>query len=187
MIRRAAVFAALVWAVAAAAQDIPVARAGADRIVVFDIDGTLTPSVWAYRRARPDAAAAVQAYAKAGVMVVYLSARRRLFQHEMPEWLAEHGFPEGPLYLTETPDDRADTVAFKTRILTALTDQGWRIVAGYGDSSSDFAAYAAAGIPADHVFALRRRANDACQSGVFQGCYGDWAAIPRPASRAASR
>lgn len=174
---------ALVWAVAAGAQDIPAARAGAHQAVVFDIDGTLTPSVWAFHIARPDAAAAVQAFADAGVLVVYLSARRRLFRHEMPEWLAEHGFPDGPIYLAETPYDRADTVAFKSGILTKFTENRWQIVAAYGDSSSDFAAYAAAGIPVDHVFALRRWANDDCQSGVFQGCYSDWANVPRPYPR----
>lgn len=180
MIRTAICIAILAGATVAHAQEFPTPPAGADRAVVFDIDGTLTPSVWAYRIARPKAAAAVRSYADSGALIIYLSARRRLFQHEMPEWLAEHGFPAGPLHLTETPDDRADTVAFTTRILTVYIDKGWQIVAAYGDSSSDFTAYAAAGIPKDHVFALRRWANDGCQSGVFQGCHFDWVDIARP-------
>ncbi len=177
---------AVVWSVTVArAQDIPAARPGADRAVIFDIDGTLTPSVWAYRFARPGAAEVVQSYAAAGVTVVYLSARRRLFQHEMPEWLAEHGFPDGPLYLTATPNERADNAAFKSRILTAYVDQGWQIVAAYGDSASDFAAYGAAGIPPAHVFALRRLWYDTCLPGVYQGCYDAWAELAAGAARIA--
>ncbi len=179
MKRPTLIVAALLWSQMALAQDIPAAHAGADRMVVFDIDGTLTPSVWAYRFARPRAADVVQAYARAGVRVIYLSARRRVFQHEMPEWLAEHGFPDAPLYLTATVEDRADNAAFKTRILTEWVDQGWHIVAAYGDSSTDFAAYGAAGIPAEHVFALRRFGYDTCLPGVYAGCHDGWADLAK--------
>lgn len=69
----------------------------ADQAVVFDIDGTLTPSRWAIYTAREDAAKAVDVYADAGYKIIYLSARTQLFQSGIPNWLKKNQFPEGSI------------------------------------------------------------------------------------------
>lgn len=150
--------------------------AAAQRIVVFDIDGTLTPNVWAMWHARRDAARAAAVYADAGVTVVYLSARVPLFQGGVAGWLTAHEFPPGPVYLTQTDADQADHAGFKVRVLRGLQADG-EIIAAYGDSTTDFAAYAGVGIAPERVFALRRWGCDDCQPGVWQGCYGGWDAL----------
>lgn len=142
--------------------------------VVFDIDGTLTPKVSAIHTARDGAATAVQTFADAGYEIIYLSARMRLFRGGIPVWLEENGFPSGRLRLTESREDRKDHAAFKARVLDAYHTDGCHFAAAYGDSSSDFAAYAGAGIDPQRVFALKRKGEDSCQAGEWSGCYDTW-------------
>jgi len=150
------------------------ATAAQNRAVVFDIDGTLTRKVGAIRTAREGAAEAVRAYADAGYRVVYLSARTPLFQWYILVWMETHSFPEGRIHVTESPEDRRDHSAFKLRVLEEYGSQGWTFVAAYGDSSTDFEAYANAGIARDRIFALRREGEDACEPGPWYGCYESW-------------
>jgi len=145
-----------------------------NRAVVFDIDGTLTSGVHAIRTARYGAAEAVQAFADAGCWIIYLSARTPLFQWHIIGWLELNGFPNGSIHVTETRADREDHKAFKQRVLEAYAANGWTFVAAYGDSSTDFEAYADVGIPADRVFALRREDESECQPGPSAGCYATW-------------
>lgn len=142
--------------------------------VVFDIDGTLTPTPRAIRTARADAAAVARRFADRGVQVVYLSARLRLLQSGIPDWLRRHGFPDGPVHVPQDRADSADHAAFKSRILQQYRERGWRFVAAYGDSSTDFQAYAAAGIAPDRVYALRRAGNATCQPGTWRECLPSW-------------
>jgi len=146
-----------------------------NRAVVFDIDGTLTSGVRAIRTARHGAAEAVQAYADAGCRIVYLSARTPLFQWQIIGWLEINGFPHGSIHVTESRADREDHKAFKQRVLERYEANGWTFVAAYGDSSTDFEAYADAGIAADRVFALKREGEEECQPGPSAGCYATWA------------
>lgn len=148
-------------------------RPGA-QAVVFDIDGTLTPTVLSVAVARADAAQAVGAYARKGYAVVYLSTRVSLLQAGVPRWLADHGFPAGVLHVAQTPADHDRPDAFKARMLQAYTASGWRFVAAYGDSSTDFAAYAQAGIAQHLVYALQREGDAACQPGVWRQCLRGW-------------
>lgn len=150
------------------------AAADGRRAVVFDIDGTLTPNVYAISFARSGAAEAVRAYADAGVAVIYLTARIPMFQDGVADWLVENGFPAGQLHLTETAADEDDHAAFKRRVLEGYRAQGWAFVAAFGDSSSDFKAYADVGIAKADVFALRRVGAWDCKSGPWQACYEDW-------------
>ncbi len=159
----------LLWPAMVTAQD-------ARRAVVFDIDGTLTPNVVVFWHPRDGAAQAAMAYAQVGVDVVYLSARVSFLQEGVPAWLALNGFPQGDVRLMGPRWDRAEITGFKTGVLRNLQDEGIEIIAAYGDSSSDFAAYAAAGVPQERVFALRRIGRSACQTGVWQVCYDDWSA-----------
>ena len=152
----------------------PVANAHTDRAVVFDIDGTLTPNVFAIWLARHNAAASVQRYADAGFEIIYLSARVRMFQAGVDDWLTENGFPQGHLHLAVTDAAQDAPAQFKADVLNAYRARGWTIAAAYGDSTTDFEAYARAGIPADHVFALRRAFHGSCKTGDWQGCYATW-------------
>lgn len=147
---------------------------GERKAVVFDIDGTLTPSVLSISTPRVGAAEAVKAFFDAGFEIVYISARVRLLQSHVPGWLAKHGFPQGELHMTESREDRLDTGAFKKRVLKTYADHGWRFSAAFGDSTSDFNAYVYAGVPQDRIFALRRRGATGCQPGTWHGCYGGW-------------
>lgn len=155
---------------------IPPAPAGAHALVVVDVDGTLTPDVRAIRSVRAEAAAMLQLYADKGYRVVYLTARHPLFQSGLDDWLAAQGFPSGPLHL---PADRADRKApdrYKTRVLQAYIEAGWTPAYAYGDSSTDFAAYAAAGIPAAQVYALRRASETNCLPGAWRECLDGYGA-----------
>ena len=154
--------------------DIPKAPLKPNQAVIFDIDGTLTPKPWFYNTARDDSTAAVQLYAASGYKIIYLSARRRMFQSGIPGWLTKNKFPEGSIQVPQTSIDGSDHAAFKTRILNEFAENGWSFVAAYGDSTTDFEAYSAVGIDKDHIFALRRVGKDTCQQGVWAECLDSW-------------
>ena len=142
--------------------------------VVFDIDGTLTPDVNSFNEVRPDAANAVRSYSEKGYKVIYLSTRISFLQERIPSWLKENGFPESSIHLAQNNEDDNDPAAFKLRIMKQYQAQGWQLVGGYGDSSTDFDAYAKAGIPKSQVFALQRRGEMTCRPGLWQECLPGW-------------
>lgn len=144
------------------------------KAVVFDIDGTLTPrpvEIWSVRAGAADA---VSGYADKGYMIVYLSARTPLLQSGIPEWLKKNGFPNGSVFVPESLKEANHPAQFKTGILQQLIAHGWRIVAAYGDSSTDFEAYAAVGIPKERIFALKREGDCVCQTGTWSKCLDGW-------------
>jgi len=145
-----------------------------DQAVVFDIDGTLTPKPSAIFTARDDAASAVRLYADKGYKIIYLSARIAIFQANIPNWLKENHFPEGSIHVPQTATDSSDHAAFKKRILDIYKANGWKLVAAYGDSSTDFQAYAEAGIKRNYVFALQRAGETSCQPGIWAKCFSSW-------------
>lgn len=144
------------------------------KVIVFDIDGTLTPDVTAFTKVRPGAADAVKLYAEKGYQVVYLSARIRPLQSGIPGYLDKHGFPSAPIHVPESREDGKDHAAFKTRVLEEYLAQGWSLQFAYGDSTTDFEAYASVGIPEQHVFALRRRGEKECLPGTWNQCLTSW-------------
>jgi|GEM_PF-1201851 len=150
------------------------AASGGANAVVFDIDGTLTPDVHAVFSVREDAAAAVDTFSRSGIKIIYLTARIPLMQSVIPGWLARHGFPEGSIHVITTREDRKDHAAYKQRVLEEYRNKGWTLVAAYGDSSTDFKAYEAAGVPRERVFALLRRGETECQPGSWRDCYAGW-------------
>lgn len=154
--------------------EIQTATAEQDQAVVFDIDGTLTTRIHAIRDARQGAVAAVQAYAEAGYLVVYLTARTPLFQFHIPGWLERHDFPAGPIHVTESREHRSDLAAFKQGVLEDYRAHGWTLVAAYGDTVTDFEAYAGAGLPRARVFALRREGETTCDPGAWTACFATW-------------
>lgn len=152
-------------------QKAPVPQAKA---VVFDIDGTLTPDVLSVFKARPFASKSAHLYADKGYEIIYLSARVKILQSNIPGWLKKHDFPDGAVHVTETAEDKNDHAYFKTRILNEYVSNGWKLSYAYGDSSTDFEAYAAAGIPAVRVYALQRKGDEQCQLGIYHACLKSW-------------
>jgi hypothetical protein len=131
------------------------------RVVVADVDGTLTASENAYPTAlaiggdvaaQPDAAAALTSLAARGYTVVYVTARGDRFTQDTRDWLAASGFPRGPMRLAAPiitlPGD--DTVAFKSEAIASLS--AFELAGGFGNRASDVAAYSGAGLPADRIF-----------------------------------
>lgn len=155
-------------------QDVPGPRQPGQPLVVVDIDGTLTPAVLAVSEARPAAAEVLRALVDKGYGLAYLTAREPLAQGGLPDWLRREGFPAGPLHVAQTGAERADPASFKARWLAVYADRGWRMAWAWGDSTSDFEAYARAGFAREQVFALRRRGDDGCQSGVYARCLSGW-------------
>lgn len=155
---------------------VPDAGPAQAHAVVFDIDGTLTPAVMAIFEARPDAARAVHAYADKGYAIIYLSTRTGWLSAEVPDWLQRHGFPQGSVHIAQTAQERDHPDDYKAALLREFRARGWVVDYAYGDSSTDLTAYAAAGVPADHVFALRRRGQAACQAGASAACLDGWTA-----------
>ena len=143
--------------------------------VVLDIDGTLTPRNIDVFEPRPGAADALNALSRKGYIIVYLTTRIPLFQSGLPDWLRRNGFPSGSLHVAQNAEERDNADKFKARILADYAKAGWSLAYAYGDSSTDFIAYAKAKIPKEHVFALKRKDCKACQDGIYQACLEGWA------------
>ena len=153
---------------------IPIPTNNKVSVVVSNIDGTLTPKPLYVYSVRPDAAKAINALSEKGYKVIYISARIPLFQSGLPKWLRDNGFPEGILHVAQTDEERDHPEAFKARVLNEYARNGWQLEYAYGDSSTDFAAYAAAGIPKERVFALKRRGLENCEKGIYEACLDGW-------------
>ena len=146
------------------------------QVVVLDIDGTLTPNNLSVFEARPDADTVLAAYAAKGYRIVYVTTRIPGFQSRLAHWLETHHFPAGPVHIAQSAEERKMPAAFKARILREYTRKGWRLAYAYGDSCTDFLAYAAAGIPQERIFALKRRGAGDCEGGGFAACLDGWKA-----------
>jgi phosphatidate phosphatase PAH1 len=140
---------------------------------VFDIDGTLTPHPVEVWKVRPNAAKVIQLYSDKGYKIIYLSARLPV-KVLTSTWLKKKGLSEGIGCFSETVlmDDQVEE--FKISKLKTFKDMGWQLSFAYGDSSTDFAAYAAASIPSTNVFALRRKGESSCQLGAWKMCLSEW-------------
>lgn len=129
-------------------------------MIVSDVDGTLTSSENAFFETillgrEPGArAGAAAAYSHAAAQLVYLTARGNQFTADTRTWLADQGFPRGPLRLSPSfvTLPGGDTVDFKTTAMAGLTAAGFAIDAGVGNRASDVEAYTAAGVAADRIF-----------------------------------
>lgn len=171
--------AAAVVAVAAGCAALPpqavlAPPAGAGRIAVFDIDGTLTPQIVPLLLPRDGAALAVQAFAARGYTIVYLSLSAPGFDLQLPTWLARHGFPAGALHVPQTSEERDDPAGYKARVLGTYRALGWQLAYAFGDTQTDFAAYRDAGLARERVYALQRAGRGSCETGAWQRCLGGW-------------
>jgi hypothetical protein len=153
----------------------PPPPAGSPDVVVFDIDGTLTTDQLS-TTPHAGAAAAVNAYVAKGYNVVYVTARWKSAQESSTRrWLSVNGFPSRPLYLSPNLviDDRS-TVSYKTATLQSIEQGAPEVVYAYGDSDTDFAAYANVGVPRSRVYALKRASALTCQPGSYNACMSSY-------------
>jgi hypothetical protein len=97
--------------------------------------------------------------------------------------MERHGFPDGAIHVTESREHRSDHAAFKHGVLEEYVDKGWNLVAAYGDSTSDFDAYADAGIDPSSVYALKREGARECEPGTWVECLANWPERLEPAER----
>lgn len=162
------------WAAPLPAPAIPTASPESAKAAIFDIDGTLTPGVFAMNTARESAPEAVRLLADNGLEIIYLSARFPWFSSRIPGWLEENGFPKGQIYVAQTIGDNRNPAEFKARKLKELAEQGWIFRLAYGDSSTDFSAYTQVGIQKGQQFALKREGEDRCNPGNWSVCLVDW-------------
>jgi hypothetical protein len=148
-------------------------------LVASDVDGTLTSSENAFPEslvtggepdAQPGAGDAYNASVAKGYPVVYVTARGNRFTADTRQWLADKGFPRGPLRLADSfltlPGQ--DTIDYKTQTLTALAN-GLTLFAGVGNRDSDISAYTAAGVAADHIFIKLPEYQGECQADLDAG------------------
>lgn len=149
---------------------------GSPDLVVFDIDGTLTDDELS-NGVHPDAATAVNAYVSKGYNVVYVTARWSALRSSTEDWLSSNGFPSLPLYMPGSllVSDQSK-IDYKTSTLQTLEAGTPEVVYAYGDSSTDFVAYANVGVPTAHVFALQRASASSCQTGVYAICMPNYTA-----------
>jgi len=130
------------------------------KVVVSDIDGTLTLSDNELLFQVPDASYVpkpmgaapqlMQAWAAKRYPVIYLTARGNVLRAETRRWLDDLAFPGGAL-ISQTSNAAADV--YKAVWLNRMIhDFGWTVVAAYGNAQTDIAAYETAGIAKDRTF-----------------------------------
>ena len=155
--------------------EVPPPTPSQGQAVVLDIDGTLTPKDINVFEPRLGAADAFNSLSRKGYKIFYLTTRIPLFQSGLQDWLRQNGFPSGGLHVAQTAEERDNAAKFKAQVLATYAKAGWRLAYAYGDSSTDFTAYAEAKIPKERVFALKRRGSKTCQDGIYQACLEGWA------------
>lgn len=134
------------------------------RVVVTDIDGTLTSSEWAAvsdvigldpAGAHPGSAELMSQFVEQGYHVFYLTARPEWMMALTRQWLALRGFPFGVLHTTLSKSGALGTEAalYKAQELAWLREHTGLLPAfGFGNKSSDVRAYESAGIPPSRCF-----------------------------------
>ncbi len=134
------------------------------RIVVTDIDGTLTEKEEAlvgdvlsggHSETHPGAVEVMRALSGRGFFMFYLTARPHWLEPRTREWLALHGFPPGIVHTSVTATGRmgAAAASFKTGELGLLkTATGLLPELAFGNMPSDVTAYSSVGIPVGRTF-----------------------------------
>lgn len=148
------------------------------RVVVFDIDGTLTTSdselgreileglqARSYRQNMFEGAVELVTYwSQHGVLPVMLTGRPDMLMQSTRRWLSEMGFPEVVVHTTselhETLPRSSGVARYKARFLAALLGLDLAILAAYGNASTDIEAYARAGIPPERTFIVGKNAGN---------------------------
>jgi hypothetical protein len=135
--------------------------ASGKKVVVTDIDGTLTTSdnELSMEIADPTydpmmmghADLLLQTWGMKGYPVIYLTNRPHPLRVETRGWLAEKMMPGGPVITSN--GTASDAAAYKTLWLQRMVQTfHWQIVAAYGNAATDITAYENAGIPKADTF-----------------------------------
>ncbi len=152
------------------------------RVVVTDIDGTLTSSEWAAvtdviglapPEAHPGAAELMTAFAARGYHVLYLTARPEWMGAITRAWLPLRGFPPGVLHTTLRFTGAVGSRAadYKRDELASFAAELARTPAyAFGNKASDAEAYANAGIAPANSFYFDLDAAEA-RGGVVHADY----------------
>lgn len=160
---------------------------------VTDVDGTLTSGENAFPEslltgaqvaAHPGAAQVWQG-ARGRYSPVYLTSRGRVFTESTRRWLAERGFPAGPVRLAPSlltfPGDA--TVDYKAGALGDIKAAGLGLGVGVGNRKSDIQAYGRAGLPAGRILVKRPEFDSETASfmsaGAAQG-FSDYRTLALP-------
>lgn len=144
-------------------------------VVVFDIDGTLTVSDGevfqeALLGSTPEifegAGDVVRHYVSQGIQPLYITGRTYHFQGPTIEWLDGQNLAGGPLHTTDSvraafPGSNVEE--YKQAFLEHVNGLGLRIVAAYGNASSDVCAYARAGVPPAQTWIVGENGGTACE------------------------
>jgi phosphatidate phosphatase PAH1 len=147
------------------------------KAVVFDIDATLTTSdtevfeeilAGAVPEMRAAADQVVERYADKGYFVVYLTGRPYFLDPASRSWLADLGFPRGPIRTTDSVSEALPTEggvgAHKQAYLEELTDgPGVDLRYAYGNASTDVCAFARAGIAPERTYIIGDHGGEACE------------------------
>ncbi len=150
------------------------------RLVLFDIDGTLTISdaelademkaeyfdeLYSGKRpaeAYPDAAALTKAWAAKGYLLVYITGRPYWLAKLTRAWLEAQDCAPGHLHTTDRSRDalptRGSVGEYKLAYLKTLLDTGYKIDYAYGNAESDIFAYGKAGIPLERTHIIGEHA-----------------------------
>ncbi len=151
---------------------LTIAPAGS-RIVLFDVDGTLTigddelkdeltdeylkgltlgkrtPEIY------PDAVALTKAWHAKGYLIIYMTGRPYWLAGITRAWLDAQGCAPGHLHTTDRSRDARPGISgvgeFKAKYLRTLRRSGYLIDYVYGNAESDIYAYSDAGIPASRT------------------------------------
>ncbi|WP_282425428.1 phosphatidylinositol transfer protein [Polyangium sp. 15x6] len=136
------------------------------RIVVTDIDGTLTEKEEAlvgdvltgnHSQTHPGAVEVMRALSGRGFFMFYLTARPHWLEPRTREWLALRGFPPGIVHTSVTATGRMGGAAasFKSGELGLLkTATGLLPELAFGNMPSDVDAYSSSGIPKTFYYKL---------------------------------
>jgi hypothetical protein len=144
------------------------------KVIVTDIDGTLTTSDQELITQLGDesyvpmmmtaANTLMQTWAMKGYPIIYLTARANEFRAETSQWLGMENFPIGA---TITGSNSTDAQAYKTVWLERMVnDFGWDVIAGYGNADTDIGAYQAASLPNSEIFIVGPQGGDSGSTAI---------------------
>lgn len=164
-------------------------------VVVTDVDETLTTSDAenlhqildpSYdQKQRADASATFEAYHDKGYWIAYVTARPetlvlrdgRPYRTATDQWFSAHGFPhpDGVSDVYFSPDLLSSLLprGYKGEVVKALQAAGFQVDYAYGNASTDFQAYADAGLPLDHTFSIGKLAGWGGTTPITGGDYTD--------------
>jgi phosphatidate phosphatase PAH1 len=142
------------------------------KVVVFDIDGTLTtrdkeitkeylaelvnidydPAMY------EGAVEVVKAWADNGYTIAYVTGRPDWLRKFSEKWLKAKGFPPGVLHLAETMHQVLPTsggvAKYKADYLKSLQERGLFIAAAYGNATTDIEAFAEAAVAKSSTYII---------------------------------